>query len=65
LTRDRSYIERLGLGFSDLANSTSGYRHAFRGNVRELRTIVERVCIESGGRPIEIVHLHFLTSGES
>ena len=31
--------------------------YAFPGNVRELKNIIERALIESGGRPLEIEHL--------
>ncbi|PTY01588.1 DNA-binding response regulator [Verrucomicrobia bacterium LW23] len=33
-------------------------RHPFPGNVRELRNIIERALIESGGEPIQARHLH-------
>jgi DNA-binding NtrC family response regulator len=32
--------------------------HSFPGNVRELKNIIERALIESGGEPIEPSHLH-------
>ena len=32
----------------------------FPGNVRELKNVIERALIESGGGPIETTHLHFL-----
>ena len=35
--------------------------YALPGNVRELKNIIERALIESGGRPIEAKHLHFLS----
>jgi transcriptional regulator with AAA-type ATPase domain/streptogramin lyase len=34
--------------------------YSYPGNVRELKNIIERALIESGGRPIETKHLHFL-----
>jgi DNA-binding NtrC family response regulator len=34
--------------------------YAYPGNVRELRNLLERALIESGGEPIEPRHLHFL-----
>ncbi|HEY5706278.1 MAG TPA: sigma-54 dependent transcriptional regulator [Terrimicrobiaceae bacterium] len=36
----------------------AGYQ--FPGNVRELKNIIERALIESGGEAIEPVHLHFM-----
>lgn len=35
--------------------------HWFPGNVRELKSIIERAIIESGGRDIEEAHLHLRT----
>jgi DNA-binding NtrC family response regulator len=37
--------------------------HSFPGNVRELKNVVERALIESGGGAIEVEHLH-LRAGE-
>jgi DNA-binding NtrC family response regulator len=34
-------------------------KYAFPGNVRELKNIIERALIESGGAPIQPRHLHF------
>lgn len=39
--------------------------YAFPGNVRELKNIVERSLIESGGREIQPQHLHLLASAEN
>ena len=39
--------------------------YAFPGNVRELKNIVERGLIESGGREIQPQHLHLLASAEN
>jgi DNA-binding NtrC family response regulator len=35
----------------------------FPGNVRELRNVLERALIESGGGVIQTAHLHFLSAG--
>jgi DNA-binding NtrC family response regulator len=35
-------------------------KHDFPGNVRELRNIIERALLESGGKPITPSHLHFI-----
>jgi DNA-binding NtrC family response regulator len=34
--------------------------YSFPGNVRELKNIIERALIESGGKPVEPRHLHLL-----
>jgi len=34
--------------------------YAFPGNIRELKNIIERALIESGGSEIQPKHLHFL-----
>ncbi|MBC8427751.1 hypothetical protein H8D98_00670 [bacterium] len=34
--------------------------YSFPGNVRELKNIIERALIESGGTTVEPVHLHFV-----
>ncbi len=39
--------------------------YAFPGNVRELKNIIERALIESGGREIRPEHLHFTQLRES
>ena len=45
---------------TDAVASLAGYD--FPGNVRELKNIIERAVIESGGAAIQRQHLHFLTS---
>lgn len=40
-------------------------QYRFPGNVRELKNVIERALIESGGQMIEPVHLHLPTQGES
>ncbi len=35
--------------------------HSFPGNVRELKNMIERALIESGGEPIEPVHLRLIS----
>jgi DNA-binding NtrC family response regulator len=37
--------------------------HSFPGNVRELKNMMERALIDSGGRPIEPVHLRLIARG--
>jgi DNA-binding NtrC family response regulator len=37
-------------------------QYHFPGNVRELRNIIERALIQSGGQPIQPEHLHLLTN---
>lgn len=37
--------------------------HPFPGNVRELRNMIERALIQSGGREIQPVHIEFLDVG--
>lgn len=41
------------------------HAYDFPGNVRELKNIVERSLIESGGAEIALEHLHFLNPGRS
>ena len=36
--------------------------YTFPGNIRELKNIIERALIESGGSEIQSKHLHFLTA---
>jgi len=36
-------------------------QHSFPGNIRELKNIIERAVLESGGEHISSEHLHFLT----
>lgn len=36
--------------------------YAFPGNVRELKNVIERALIQSGGRNIEAEHIHFFSS---
>jgi DNA-binding NtrC family response regulator len=36
--------------------------HAFPGNIRELKNVIERALIESGGSRIQVRHIHFLHS---
>jgi DNA-binding NtrC family response regulator len=37
----------------------------YPGNVRELKNVIERALIESGGGEIGVRHLHLLTPGEA
>ncbi|HVT87645.1 MAG TPA: sigma-54 dependent transcriptional regulator [Tepidisphaeraceae bacterium] len=37
-------------------------RHAFAGNVRELKNVIERALIESGGGVVEARHIHLTAS---
>jgi DNA-binding NtrC family response regulator len=37
--------------------------HTYPGNVRELRNVMERALIQSGGEAIETEHIHFLSHG--
>lgn len=39
--------------------------HAFPGNVRELKNVIERALIESGGREIECGHLRFIDASSA
>ena len=39
--------------------------YAFPGNVRELKNVIERALIESGGGPIQPYHLHFAPAAAS
>ncbi len=40
-------------------------QYAFPGNVRELKNIIERALIESGGGDIHLRHLHFATGART
>jgi DNA-binding NtrC family response regulator len=39
--------------------------HAFPGNVRELKNVIERALIESGGREIKRSHLRFIDASSA
>jgi DNA-binding NtrC family response regulator len=40
-------------------------KHSFPGNVRELKNMIERALIQSGGREIRPAHLEFLDIGDA
>lgn len=53
------------LGFSQVVPLTAEaidrlQSHSFPGNIRELKNIMERAILESGGQPITGEHLHFI-----
>ncbi|MBA4387084.1 MAG: hypothetical protein C0404_03825 [Verrucomicrobia bacterium] len=52
--------EEMGAHVPEIGEDAMGIlkRHAFPGNVRELRNIIERALIESGGKALNARHLH-------
>ena len=58
------FAAEMGFPQSALTDETLGVlrAHDFPGNVRELKNIIERALIESGGAPIQAQHLHFIAA---
>ena len=59
LTQFAGELKRTAPQLSDGARQALMAYH-YPGNIRELKSIVERALIESGGEPIEAHHLHLL-----
>jgi DNA-binding NtrC family response regulator len=63
----RQFAEDMGMTKPNLLTAAAELlmAHDYPGNVRELRNLVERALIESGGSDITVEHLHFLRRAPS
>ena len=67
------FTEEMGVGVPELSSEALALlqRHAYPGNVRELKNVIERALLESRGADIQPHHLHLeasissITEGES
>jgi DNA-binding NtrC family response regulator len=58
------WAEEMGLAKPDISEAALAEmsRYDFPGNVRELKNVVERAMLESGGNEIRPEHLHWMTA---